>query len=77
MAGKQFRLNYTALWLLAAATGWMDNWLLRSFGLSQIQRTMVALSLLPLVLFLVLVCVFQQMKLDRKVEAHGAQPRRP
>jgi hypothetical protein len=74
MLGKQFRMNYTALWLLAAATGLADNWLLRSFGLTLAQRTMVALSLLPLVIFLVLVCVFQQMALDRALETPGTQP---
>ena len=74
---KRFRLNYTVLWLLAAATGWGDNWLLSFFGLSQTQRTMVALSMLPLLIFLVLVCVFQEMELDRKLKTHGLQPHRP
>lgn len=74
---KQFRLNYTVLWLLAAATGWADNWLLRSFGLNLAQRTMVALSMLPLLIFLVLVCVFQQMELDRKLKSPVLQSHRP
>ena len=66
MAGKQFRLNYTALWLLAAATGWMDNWLLRSFGLNITQRMMVGLGLVPLLVFLALTCALQQVALQRK-----------
>jgi hypothetical protein len=37
-------LNYTALWLLAAVTGVVENWLLRSFGLNITQRTMVGLG---------------------------------
>jgi hypothetical protein len=71
MLGKQFRMNYTVLWLLAAATGLADNWLLGSFGLTMAQRTMVALSLLPLLIFLALVCVFQQMTLDRTLGNAG------
>jgi len=77
MAGKRFRMNYTALWLLAAATGLADNWLLRGFGLTLAQRTMVALSLLPLLVFLGLVCAFQQIALDRKLETIGSQSHRP
>jgi len=63
---KQVRLNFTVLWILAATTGLVNNWLLRSYGLNMTQRTIVALSWLPLLLFLVLICVFQQMALQRK-----------
>jgi hypothetical protein len=66
MLSKQFRLNQTALWLLAAATGLAENWMMRRFGLSVIQRTEVALGLLPILVFLALVCAFQQMRLDRR-----------
>lgn len=73
MLGKEFRMNYTALWLLAAATGLADNWLLRSFGLTMAQRALVGLSVLPLLIFLALVCVFQQMVLDRKLQMPGTK----
>ena len=63
---KQVRLNSSVLCVLAATTGLVNNWLLRSYGLNMAQRTIVALSWLPLLLFLVLICVFQQMALQRK-----------
>jgi hypothetical protein len=63
---KQVRLNVNVLWVLAAATGLANNWLLRSYGLNMTQRTIVGLSWLPLLVFLVVVCVFQQMALERK-----------
>jgi hypothetical protein len=66
MLGKQFRLNQTALWLLSAATGLAENWMMRSFGLNVMQRTEVGLGLLPILVFLALVCVSQQMALDRR-----------
>ena len=66
MSIKQVRLNSSVLCVLAATTGLVNNWLLRSYGLNMAQRTIVALSWLPLLLFLVLICVFQQMALQRK-----------
>jgi hypothetical protein len=59
--GKHYRLNYTVLWILAALTGLGENWLLHKFGLDTAQRTMVALGLLPLLVFLVVTCVFLEM----------------
>jgi hypothetical protein len=59
-------LNYTALWQLAAITGLVENWLLRSFGLNITQRTMVGLGFVPLLVFLALTCAFQQIALLRK-----------
>jgi hypothetical protein len=64
--GKRYRLSYSALWILAALTGLGENWLLHKFGLNIAQRTAVALGLLPLLVFLVLMCVFQQVALQRK-----------
>ena len=62
------RLNFTALWILAALTGLAENLLLHKFGLDVAQRTAVAVAQLPLLIFLVLVCVFQQIALGRKID---------
>jgi hypothetical protein len=65
MPGKEIRLNYTGLWLLAAGTGVVENWILRGFGLNVTQRMVVILGFLPLTIFLALMCVFQQLRLRR------------
>jgi len=66
MLSRYPRLNYTLLWLLAAATGWAENWLLRTYGLNTAQRTMVVSGFLPLIVFLAVICAFQQSALHRK-----------
>lgn len=66
MFGRYLRLNYTWLWILAGATGWAENWLLRSYGLNTAQRTAVVSGFIPLLVFLVLICVFQENALQRK-----------
>jgi hypothetical protein len=66
MFAKGARLNYTALWLVAAITGLVENWLLRSFGLNITERTVVGLGFVPLLAFLALTCSFQQVALQRK-----------
>jgi hypothetical protein len=66
MAGKEIRLNYTALWLLAVATGLAENLILRSFGLNATQRIVAIMGFLPLMIFLVLMSVFRQLRLRRE-----------
>jgi len=66
MLAKGARLNFTALWLVAAITGLAENWLLSSFGLNITQRTIVGLGFVPLLVFLALTCAFQQIALQRK-----------
>ena len=66
MLAKGARLNYTALWLVAAITGLAENWLLSSFGLNIAQRTIVGLGLVPLLVFLALTCALQQIALQRR-----------
>jgi hypothetical protein len=66
MSGKYLRLNYTWLWILAGGTGWAENWLLRSYGLNTVQRTAVVSGFLPLLVLLVLICVFQENAMQRK-----------
>jgi hypothetical protein len=59
------KLSYKFLWLFAAATGFGENWILRSFGLSVGHRMLVVFGLAPLLILLTLVCVFQKMALNR------------
>jgi hypothetical protein len=59
MSVRPLRLNFNILWVLSAATGLANNWLLRSYGLNTIQRTYVVLCWLPLLIFLVAVCVLR------------------
>jgi di/tricarboxylate transporter len=66
MAGKEIRLNVTVLWLLAVATGLAENWILRGFGLNATQRMVAIMGFLPLMIFLVLMGVFQQLGLRRE-----------
>lgn len=66
MIARYLRLNQTILWLLSAATGLAENWLLRTYGLNTAQRTAVVSGFLPLIILLVLICVFQQNALHRK-----------
>jgi hypothetical protein len=60
------RLNINFLWVLAAATGLAENWLLRSYGLNTAQRAVVVSGFLPLIILLALLCVFQQNAAPRK-----------
>jgi hypothetical protein len=66
MSGSYLRLNYNWLWILSAATGLAENWLLRSYGLNTVQRTAVVLGFIPLLVFLALICAFQQKALQQK-----------
>jgi len=66
MSGSYLRLNYNWLWILSAATGLAENWLLRSYGLNTVQRTAVVLGFIPLLVFLALICAFQQKALHQK-----------
>jgi len=66
MTRRYLRLNYNLLWLLAAATGLAENWLLRTYGLNTAQRTAVVSGFLPLIILLALICAFQQIALHRK-----------
>jgi hypothetical protein len=66
MIARYLRLNQTILWLLSAATGLAENWLLRTYGLNTAQRAAVVSGFLPLIILLVLICVFQQNALHRK-----------
>jgi hypothetical protein len=65
MPGKEIRMNNTVLWLLAVATGLAENWILRSFGLNPTQRMGAVMGFLPLMIVLVLMGVFQQLRLRR------------
>ena len=60
------RLNINFLWVLTAATGLAENWLLRSYGLNTAQRAVVVSGFLPLIILLALLCVFQQNAAPRK-----------
>jgi hypothetical protein len=66
MRGKVIRLNFTVLWLLAVATGLAENWILRGFGLNATHRIVVITGFLPLMIFLVVMGVFQQLRLRRE-----------
>jgi hypothetical protein len=66
MIARYLRLNYTILWLLAAATGWAENWLLRTYGLSIAQRAAVVSGFLPLIVLLALICAFHESALHGK-----------
>lgn len=54
------------LWVLAGATGLAENWLLRTYGLNTAQRAAVVSGFLPLIILLVLICVFPQSAAHRK-----------
>jgi len=66
MSRRYLHLNYNWLWILAGGTGWAENWLLRSYGLDTAQRAVVVSGFIPLLVFLALICVFQENALQRK-----------
>jgi len=61
----RLNINLNLLWVLAGATGVAENWLLRSYGLNTAQRAAVVSGFLPLIILLVLLCVFQQKAAPR------------
>lgn len=77
MFGVNLRLLYNFLWLLAAATGFAEHWILRSFGLNMSQRLVVAIGFLPLLIVLALTCVFQGMALRRVFGEYKLDRNRP